>query len=230
VSNDVNSVDGQDLWADGQAQLYESENYGPGLAGYVLRTSQDLVERPFGSDTVFPKVLEVGAGSGVHLDFVRHSYQEYVLSDSSDAMLAQLAPRAAGNGAIRIAKQSAAALTYPDASFDRLIAAHVLEHIVHPELIVAEWARVVKPGGVLSIVLPCDPGLAWRMGRYLGPRRRALKRGLDYDYVMAMEHVNSITNLTAIIGHFFPKRTEYWWPLRLPSTDLNLIYAVNIQV
>jgi ubiquinone/menaquinone biosynthesis C-methylase UbiE len=229
VSEDANSVDAQDLWADGQAQLYESENYGPGLAGYVMRKSQSLIERPFGRDTAFRRVLEVGAGSGVHLDYVRHSYSEYVLSDSNDAMLAELAAQAEGNLAVKIEKQSAAALTYPNASFDRLIAAHVLEHIVYPERIVREWARVVKPGGVISIVLPCDPGMAWRLGRHLGPRRRAIKRGLSYDYVMAMEHVNSITNLTSIIAHFFPRRTEYWWPLRLPSTDLNLIYAVNIQ-
>ena len=208
--------------------LHESENHGPGLAGFVLRNSRALIEAAYGAEVRFPRVLEVGAGSGVHPGYVKHGFDEYILTDSSDEMLAQLASHNSDRR-IKVEKQDATSLTYADASFDRVIAAHVLEHIVHPEKVVTEWARVLKPGGVLSIVLPCDPGIAWRLGRTLGPRRRAIKRGLSYDFVMAMEHVNSIANLIVIIAHFFPDRREYWWPLRLTSTDLNLIYAVNIK-
>lgn len=221
-----------DLWSERHAGLYESENYGPGLAGYVMGKSHRLVETPYGGEVHFSRVLEVGAGSGVHLSHVRHSFDEYILTDAHDAMLSQLARQAGADrscGKVTVEKQDATALTYPAASFDRLIAAHILEHIVYPEKVIREWARVLKPGGVLSIVLPCDPGIAWRLGRTLGPRRRAIKRGLSYDYVMATEHVNSITNLTAIIAHLFPERREYWWPLVLPSTDFNLIYAANIK-
>jgi hypothetical protein len=53
-----------------------------------------------------------------------------------------------------------------------------------------EWNRVVRPDGLISIVLPCDPGLAWRAGRSFGPRRNATKLGIEYDYLEAAEHVS----------------------------------------
>lgn len=42
----------------------------------------------------------------------------------------------------------------PDASFDFLIAAHVLEHLPNPIRALEEWCRVVKPGGLIYVVLP----------------------------------------------------------------------------
>lgn len=218
------------LWSPELSSSYESANYGPGLAGWVLRTSHALVEAPFASDMRFDRVIEVGAGSGVHLRYVRHTFGEYLMTDGSAAMLEQIPAerRKHTGGTVKLAEADCTRLAFADASFDRLVATHVLEHVPFPHAVLQEWARVVRPGGTLSIVLPCDPGLAWRMGRYLGPRASARKRGIDYDYVMALEHINAITNLVAIIRHQFPRRQERWWPLRVPSSDLNLIYAVNI--
>lgn len=218
------------LWSPEFAQDYERSNYGPGLSGYVMRRSHWLVEQQFGAGVHFPNVLEIGAGSGIHLQYVRHSYDKYVMTDGSDAML-KVIPRnedGPSRGNVAFEKEDANKLSFSNESFDRLIATHVLEHLYKPHEIVAEWARVLRPGGVLSLVLPCDPGLAWRIGRYFGPRASAQKRGIEYDYVMALEHVNSIGNLVTIIRHQFRERQEYWWPMRLPSTDLNLIYAVNV--
>lgn len=218
------------LWSAALSGGYEGANYGPGLAGWVLRKSHALVEEPFGPDKRFDRVIEVGAGSGVHLSYVRHGFGTYLMTDGSAAMLEQIPPerRQHPGGTVRLAQADCTRLALADASFDRLVATHVLEHVPFPHAVLKEWARVVRPGGMLSIVLPCDPGLAWRMGRYLGPRSSAKKRGIDYDYVMALEHINAITNLVAIIRHQFPRRQETWWPLRVPSSDLNLIYAVNI--
>lgn len=48
----------------------------------------------------------------------------------------------------------AAALPYPDASFDRIIAAEVLEHIDDDERAIAELARVLRPGGTIAVTVP----------------------------------------------------------------------------
>lgn len=48
----------------------------------------------------------------------------------------------------------ATALPYPDASFDRIIAAEVLEHIVEDERAIAELARVLRPGGTIAVTVP----------------------------------------------------------------------------
>lgn len=191
-----------------------------------------LIEKPYTEASKFSRVLEVGAGSGIHVRFVRHQFDEYVMTDVSEDMTAQL-QRDLSEGCkprITFQTENACKLSFSDHCFDRVIATHVLEHLPSPQLVVEEWHRVLKPGGVLSIVLPCDPGLAWRFGRMLGPRAAALRRGLDYDYLVAVEHINAITNLIAILRHHFGVRKEYWWPSLLPQSDINLIFAANITV
>lgn len=217
------------LWTGEYAERFQQANYGKSLAGYVLRESHKLLERPFGPNLRFARVLEIGAGSGIHLSYVRHGFDEYCMTDSSTRMLeaARSAHRFPENIIVREA--DATRLDFDDAGFDRLIAVHVLEHLYRPHEVLREWARVLKPGGILSLVLPCDPGLLWRLGRYFGPRRRGRANGLDYDYVMAREHVNAITNLVALIRYYFDDKDENWWPALVPSTDLNLIYTVNIR-
>jgi SAM-dependent methyltransferase len=45
-------------------------------------------------------------------------------------------------------------LPFPDATFDRVIAAEVLEHIPEDEQAVSELARVLKPGGTMAVTVP----------------------------------------------------------------------------
>jgi phosphatidylethanolamine/phosphatidyl-N-methylethanolamine N-methyltransferase len=89
--------------------------------------------------------------------------------------------------------------------------------------------RVLKAGGVLSIVLPCDPGFAWRLGRNLGPRKSFTDVGIDYDYWMAREHINPVNNLVSFLRFYFGEEiSEKWLPLRIPSMDVNLFYIAHI--
>lgn len=212
-------------WADN----YDSSNYDDNMAGSVLSRSHDLLEKPFGADTTFGQVLEVGAGTMVHMHHVRHRFDRYLATDHNPGLI-EAARKGALPKGVEVEHLEGTRLPYADASFDRVIATHVLEHIPEPHLALGEWARVVKPGGVLSLILPCDPGLAWRFGRHFGPRRRAEAAGLDYDYYMAREHVNSIYNLRQIVRYHLPNRQEAWWPLRIASPDLNLIYCVNARL
>ncbi len=52
-------------------------------------------------------------------------------------------------------------IPFPDASFDYIIAANVIEHLlIHPSRMVAEVKRVAKPDAVFVVSLPNDRGLA----------------------------------------------------------------------
>lgn len=214
------------------ASLYEGKNYDEGLAGYFLTKSHVWCEKAFSADDNFPRVLEVGAGTGVHLGHVRHQFDEYVMTDLNPPMLDLAARRIAGvEGKVTTQAQDATALSYEDEMFDRVIAAHVLEHLPEPQKVLREWIRVLKPKGVLSLVLPCDPGVAWRLGRTVGARQKFVKAGIEYDYWMAREHINAINNLVSFIRYYFPseRRNEMWKPFGMPSIDLNLFYIVHIQ-
>lgn len=223
-------------WLDYQqrfAAVYDDSAYAGGsLQSWVMRQSHKLGEKPFGADMHFGKVLEIGAGTGEHLAFIRHSFSEYVLTDMDSKTLEIAARKLAGraDGKIVFETQQGSELPYADNTFDRLIASHVLEHIYQPHLALREWRRVIRDGGVLTVILPTDPGLAWRLGKQLGPRKNAIARGIAYDYVMAREHVNSCVNLMAILRHYFPSSREAWWPLPIPSVDLNLFFVFHATI
>ncbi len=220
-------------FADYQRQFethYETLNYANNLSSRVLAHSHQVLEKAFGRHDHFGKVLEVGAGSGQHVAAIRHGFDEYWLTDGNSNMLDQARARIGADDRFRYQSEDAGRLSFDSGSFDRLIATHVLEHIVHPHEVLREWARVVRPGGMLSLVLPCDPGLAWRLGRCFGVRRRAENAGIAYDYWMAREHVNSIFNLVTFIDYYFHDIDACWWPLGVPLADVNLIYAANIRL
>ena len=212
------------------SEAYQSLNYSNSLSSRMTRHSHVVLERPFSSAARFDRVLEVGCGGGQHYPFVRHRFDEYVMSDSSDEML-RIAKERVGGPGVSFQKANAQDLAcFGDGSFDRLIASHVLEHLERPHAVLREWARVVKPGGVVSILLPSDPGFAWRLGRNLGPRRSAERVGLAYDYWMAREHINPINALVELIKYYFDDLQQEWWPFRFPSMDLNLFYACHARL
>lgn len=222
-------------WTDYRAKfadIYDAANYSSPLQSYAMRASHRLTERRFTEHDFFSSVLEIGAGTGEHLAFVRHGFDRYVLTDV-DARALEVCKGKFENSygdKLLFETQTGNRLAYADSSFDRLIATHVLEHIHQPHLVLKEWCRVVKSGGVISILIPTDPGVAWRLGRHLGPRKKALAQGIAYDYVMAREHVNSCNNLVALMRHYFPESIEGWWPLQIASMDLNLFFVCHIAV
>lgn len=229
-------MEGEDkAWLDYRAkfsEVYDDSNYSSPLQSSVMRASHRLVEKDYDHQTHFGRVVEIGAGTGAHLPFVRHTFEDYILTDLDPKTLDVAKQKLTDGyvGRVGFEAQTGTGLAYPDNTFDRLVATHVLEHIYQPHLALKEWYRVVKDGGVLSILIPTDPGLAWRLGRRMGPRKNAIAQGIAYDYVMAREHVNSCNNLIAILRHYFPEAKEAWWPLPVPSIDLNLFFGFNATV
>lgn len=211
------------------SEVYDESNYSSPLQSSAMRASHKLVEKAFDERAHFGRVLEVGAGTGEHLTFVRHSFDEYTLTDLDPRTLEVARRKLADipNGKVKFEVQTGSELAYPDNTFDRLVATHVLEHIYQPHLALKEWRRVLKHGATLSILIPTDPGMAWRLGRHFGPRKNAMAQGIAYDYVMAREHVNSCNNLIAILRHYFPESKEAWWPFPISSIDLNLFFAFH---
>jgi phosphatidylethanolamine/phosphatidyl-N-methylethanolamine N-methyltransferase len=214
------------------SDMYDTYNYESKLQSKVMNASHNFLERKFTHEDCFDTVLEVGSGTGKHIPFVRHRYNQYFLTDIDKKALdvAKTNINDSISEKLVFKQVSAEDLDFPDNCFDRVIAAHVLEHLYKPHLILKEWARVIKKNGILSVLIPTDPGIAWRFGRHLGPRKKALANGIAYDYVMAREQVNSCTNLIALLKHYFPNFDESWWPLSIPSIDLNLFYSFHARV
>jgi len=223
------------VWTEYNASFannYDEYNYDKSLQSIVMSSSHKFAEKKYSKLDHFSKVLEIGAGTGEHLVFVRHTYDEYVLTDHNSKTLDIAKKKLSLIAANKVSYdvQAGDNLNYPDNFFDRLIATHVLEHIYEPQNALNEWSRVIKNNGIMTIIIPTDPGLLWRFGRNLGPRRRAISRGIPYDYIMAREHVNPCGNLISILRYMFPDYTEGWWPTSIPSIDLNLFFAFHARI
>lgn len=218
-------------WRNRFSSLYDSLNYSRGLQGFVMREGHKLLEKRYVKNHKFSKVLEIGAGCGEHTQFVRHEFDEYHLTDLNPNVLAYAKKNLDSNNLTKyqFSVQGETDLHYPNEVFDRVIAAHVLEHIYKPHLALLEWKRVIKHGGTISVLIPCDPGILWRIGRIFA-RKKMTNLGLNYDYIMAREHVNPCNNLIVLLQHIFPNSHATWWPSYVPSIDMNLFFAFHATV
>jgi len=214
-----------------EAEIYDEVYYrGNTLVSYVNNAGHRLAEALVPSAHSFAKVLEVGAGTGVHFEFVKHRFGSYYLTDISEDRLRIARARHGGRLGLRFDIADATALKYDDDSFDRLISIYNLEHLPHPHRVLREWRRVVRPGGLISVAIPLDGGVAWRLGRHLTTRRAFARKGIDLGYVIAREHINPSYNLIALIRHYFPLVRERYFPFRIPMIDPNLVYVAQVTV
>jgi phosphatidylethanolamine/phosphatidyl-N-methylethanolamine N-methyltransferase len=104
------------------------------------RAIQALEIRP--GDTI----LEIGVGTGLSLPHYP-SRCRIVGIDISTRMLHQARRRAAALGRrdVTLERMSAEALSYPDASFDRVLLSHVISCVEHPRRVIEEVHRVCRP-------------------------------------------------------------------------------------
>ena len=96
------------------------------------------------------RVLEVGTGPGFFAILLRELGYAVTAIDLTPAMLAE-AKKNAGElaGRIRWMEMNAEALSFADESFDVVVSRNLTWNLPHPDRAYAEWARVLKPGGLL---------------------------------------------------------------------------------
>ncbi|WP_415922166.1 methyltransferase domain-containing protein [Tateyamaria sp. SN6-1] len=100
-------------------------------------------------------VIEVGAGAGaVTRRIAAHVHPAEVIGyEPSRGFVAEARTRAADTGNLRFEEADGTALPRADNSADAAILHTVLTHVTHPEALITEAVRVLKPGGSLII---CD--------------------------------------------------------------------------
>ena len=107
------------------------------------------------------RVLDMGCGGGRHA-FELYRRGAHVVALDRDAgelkdvagMFAALQPEAPLAATAQAIRADAYALPFPAGTFDKVIAAEILEHLPADERAMAELARVLKPGGMLAVTVP----------------------------------------------------------------------------
>jgi SAM-dependent methyltransferase len=164
-------------------------------------------------------ILEVGAGTGELWRQVDHSGARLTLVDSSAAMCARLRdiPDAV------VEQCDAAALPFADASFDGVIANHMLYHVDDPDAVLREFARVLRPGGRLAVALNGPEHMAELIA--LGP---AIGRP-DLALMTRSNGVDSESGAALIARHFVAVGVEaHPGELEIPVAEPVLAYLETL--
>lgn len=130
----------------------------------------------FGRLAIAPgeRLLDLGCGAGRHAFEAARRGARVVAMDSDRGELAAVSAMFAAlaeageipdGGSGQVAAGDATAMPFPDGSFDKVIAAEVLEHVPADQAAMNEIARVLRPGGTAAVTVPAwlPERICWRL-------------------------------------------------------------------
>jgi SAM-dependent methyltransferase len=174
------------------------------------------------------RTLEIGAGDGEHLRYEKLDSQEYFALELRDALADNLRTRFPQVNVIVGDCQER--IQVPDQFFERVIAIHVLEHLDNLPKALDEVVRVLTPSGRFSVVIPCEGGLLYSLGRQFSSKRIFEKRyGVDYEWMISYDHVNRANEVIKELLARFTLDNCTYFPFRIPSVNSNLIVGLTLS-
>ena len=122
------------------------------IYGNVVTSAENYL-----GDLMRRSILEVGCGRGATLVELARRGANVVGLDYSEEALAvckALESRNGIAGRATFVKGDARSLPFPGESFDFVFSVGLIEHFLHPDTILAEQHRVLKPGGIIFLQVP----------------------------------------------------------------------------
>ncbi|XVQ84631.1 class I SAM-dependent methyltransferase [Microbispora siamensis] len=166
------------------------------------------------------RVLDLGAGGGRHAFEVLRRGADVVAFDMDAAEMENVAAMFAAmdkEGEVPAGATGdtvvgdALHMPFPDASFDRVIAAEVLEHIPDDMAAMSEIVRVLKPGGRAAITVPSF--LPERICWALSEDYHTAPGGHIRIYTLAELQAKLKSSGLEVGGHHYAHglHSPYWW-------------------
>jgi phosphatidylethanolamine/phosphatidyl-N-methylethanolamine N-methyltransferase len=159
------------------------------------------------------RILEVGVGTGISLP--DYSGRNRIFGvDISETMLKKAHARVAAldlNYVDGLEVMDAERLSFPDNSFDVVMAQYVVTTAPNPEATLDEFARVLKPGGEIILVsrVGAEAGLRKSVERLLMPAARRLGWRTEFAWARYAEWVQRAPGIRLVerrtmppFGHF----------------------------
>jgi phosphatidylethanolamine/phosphatidyl-N-methylethanolamine N-methyltransferase len=138
------------------------------------------------AERVGGRILEVGVGTGIALP---HYSKDCRLCgiDISEQMLRKAQERVTEFGLTNVEGlwvMDAEHLTFPDNSFDVVVAQYVVTTAPNPEATLDEFARVVKPGGEVILVsrVGAEAGMRRALEHWFAPAARKLGWRTEFSF------------------------------------------------
>jgi len=181
----------------------------------------------------FRATIEIGAGLGEHLHYEKltpEQEQNYCAVELRENMAAEIRRRFPQVKAITGDCQGH--LDFPDGSFDRYIAVHVLEHLPNLPACLREAYRLLnKERGQMLIVIPCEGSPAYSLARKISAERvynRHFEGG--YHWLISREHINRPHEILAELDPYFTLEQKVLFPLPfLPFIFNNLCIGLAMR-
>lgn len=174
------------------------------------------------------RTLEIGAGIGTHLHYENLDIQEYHCVDLRPNVLADLGkafPK------VRVVQGDCQlGLDFPDGFFNRIIAINILEHLPDLPRAVAEIGRLLAADGTVDVIIPCDPGFLYGLGRKISAERMFRKRyKQDYHWFISREHINDPGEIMSLLRNTFDIALMRYFPCFVPVKNLNLFIGFQLR-
>jgi SAM-dependent methyltransferase len=128
--------------------------------------------------------------------------RELVAVDADEEMAARARARAPANVEVIVADGEQ--LPFESFSFDLAVTARTLHHTPRPELVIAELARVTRPGGTILVVdhlAPVDPLAAFELNRFEKARDASTTRVLSDGDLRALFDANGLVLQRDLVVH-----------------------------
>ncbi len=214
------------------ANIYSETHYN-GSLGFFTRFYHTKLEKKING--VYQNVLEIGSGKGEHVEFVKHEFSNYQLLDIAEQNVKEKVPLYLRDR-VSFKQGNAADLPFTESKFERCIATCVLLHIPNIEEVLLELRRVTKDQGIISLYLPCDPGMGYRWIRHFASHKKqqkALNISMKQTkYLWSLEHRNHFLGVLSALKLIFDEDqiSIKRYPFYGLSWNFNLFIIITIRI
>jgi len=118
--------------------------------------------------------------------------------------------------------------------FTRMIASHSFEHFNNFESNFLKLLNLMNKESIISIALPCDPGLLWRFLQYFSylnqKKNYNWKNFKEKDLDDARDHITPVQNIYKIINYYFKSIKRIFFPLFIPIIEINIFLIIQVEL
>lgn len=144
------------------------------------------------------RVLDAGAGTGTFTDAIAPLVDEVVALEPEARFVAGLRDRFRGRDGVTVVEGDAEQPPAGLGRFDAVVCFNVLEHVPDDVRALRSLHSLLRPGGVLLLLVPAHPALTGPFDRAVGHVRRYRRRELEARLTAAgldvreLRHVNPV--------------------------------------
>ena len=166
-------------------------------------------------------VVDLGCGEGDHFPFVKQA--DILGVDILPEMLERAERKYSGRAQLMQADIFSISEFLPPGLAKSIVSVGTLEHLAPLEKALGEIEKILADDGEFIWGIPTE-GLLYRIGRELTTKRHVQKEtGVDYDALLAQEHVNRCRDIVRALKRYFHIDTMRGVPFGIPSVDLNFM-------